>query len=261
MAKRKKAERLGLESALTRLDRMIELIKVDVEVGLGVEAALETANNLVMSDRLRGVQFHGADCYNAVSQSMGLFLAITLAKLFEIPTLRGLSKATRYNRSDVASIPLMIRLLNQKRIRRRLRGRAMEWTPAAKYMSNKNADACSRAIDRSVEAYRALRRQHAGRSAVAKLKKFRDKVLAHSLMGEALKARPIYRELFLLMDVARDVTQHARLAISGIHVDLKETEEILVDTSQAFWKPALYAAVKANGRSGGAASRRRAART
>lgn len=247
MAKKKKVERLKLNEAVSRLDRMIDLVYLDVQVALGIEAALETANETMMGD-LRGVKFHGADCYNAVSQSMSMFLTITLAKLFETPTLRGLSKATRYNRSDVASIPLMIRLLKQRRIQKNLCNRARDWTPSLQYTSDINAKSCGRAIDRSVEAYRMLRGKHTGRIAVAKLRKFRDKVAAHTLMVEALKASPTYNELFLLMDVARDVTEHARLAISGIHVDLKDSEERLIEMSRAFWTPALHAAASKNGR-------------
>jgi hypothetical protein len=107
-----------------------------------------------------------------------------------------------------------------------------------------NARACERAIDRTIEAYAALRRNHAGRIAIAKLRKFRNKVLAHTLLGVALEATPTYRELFLLMDVAREVTEQARLAIAGIHVDLLETEDALQEVSGAFWRPAIAAAAK-----------------
>ena len=63
------------------------------------------------SDESRDVKMRGADCYNSVQLSMSIFLALMLSKLFETPSLRGQSKSVRFNRSDVASIPLMIRLL------------------------------------------------------------------------------------------------------------------------------------------------------
>jgi len=59
-----KIERLKLNDALNRLDEMIDLINLDVQVALGIEAALETANEVVTGE-LRDVQFYGADCYNA----------------------------------------------------------------------------------------------------------------------------------------------------------------------------------------------------
>lgn len=242
-----KIKRLRRDEAVDRLDEMIRLINIDVQVALATEAALEAANNEVMGD-LKGVKFYGADCYNAVRQSMSIFLAITLAKLFETPTLRGMSKGTRFNKSDVASIPLMIRLLKQKRCKAILRGRAADWTPQIPQMTSRQIAACDRAIERAIESYEKLARTLAGRHAVAKLKKFRDKVVAHTLLGVAIEAAPTYREMFLLLDVAREVTEQARLAINGIHVDLSDVEETLTEVSVAFWRPALLAAAKAGDR-------------
>jgi hypothetical protein len=241
---KKKVERLKLAHALDRLDKMIELISPDVTIGIQTKAALETANGIVTGE-LRDVQFYGADCYNTAKQSMSLFLALMLAKLFETPSLRGQSKSTRFNKSDVASIPLMIRLLKQKRCRTSLSMRARDWTPAFPSRAEINAKDCERAIDRAIEAYAKLRRTHAGRNAVAKLKLFRDKVLAHTLLGKVLKSAPLYREMFLLMDVARDVAEHARLAVDGRHLDLRESEEEQENICRAFWRPALTAAATA----------------
>lgn len=242
--KKKKIKRLKKSEAVERLDEMMRLIRIDVEVALATEAALEAANEAVMGE-LRDIQFYGADCYNAVKQSMAIFLAVTLAKLFETPGLRGQAKGTRFNGSDVASIPLMVRLLRQKRCRTALLKRAANWTPNFPEIESRQVAACARAIDRAIGAYGSLRRTHGGRMAVARLKKFRDKVAAHTLLGAALKTAPTYREMFQLMDVARDVTEQARLAIDGVHINLASTEERLLKVSKAFWHPALLGAVKA----------------
>jgi hypothetical protein len=241
-----KVKRLKIADALDRLDEMIPLIVRDVEIAIQTEAALETANELVNGDELRGANFYGADCYNAVKLSMSIFLALTLAKLFETPGLwRGKSQTYRFNNSDIASIPLMIRLLKQARCRKHLSKRARDWTPSIPGMAETNAEVCERAIDRATEAYATLRSKHAGRNAAAKLRLFRNKAVAHTLLGTALKSAPLYRELFLLMDVARDVAEQSRLAIDGIHIDLRETEEEQMNISRAFWRPALTASAKA----------------
>jgi hypothetical protein len=242
--KKKKIKRLKRSEAIERLDDMMRLIRIDVEVALATEAALEAANEAVMGD-LQDVQFYGADCYNAVKQSMAIFLAVTLAKLFETPGLRGQAKATRFNGSDVASIPLMIRLLRQERCRSALLKRAANWTPNIPEMESRQVAACALAIERAIGAYDSLRRTHGGRMAVARLKKFRDKVAAHTLLGAALKTAPTYREMFQLVDVARDVTEQARLAIDGVHINLASAEERLLKVSRAFWRPALLGAAKA----------------
>lgn len=242
MAK-KRIERLKAADAINRLDKMIPLIIRDVEIAIQVEAALETANALVMGDDLRDIKFYGADSFNIAQLSMSNFLALVLAKLFETPGQRwGLSKPSRYNRSDVASIPLMMRLLKQKRCRKRLLDRALQWTPQLRHSGELHAKSVDRAINKAVDIYTNLRRTHAGRSAMAKLKLFRDKVIAHTLFGVALASTPTYRELFLLMDVARAVAEQARLAIEGIHVDLQETEAEQASVARAFWRPALIAA-------------------
>ncbi len=77
---------------------------------------------------------------------------------------------------------------------------------------------------------------------MAVLKKFRDRRLAHSLMGEVLKSLPLYKELFQLMDVACEVTKHARLAIYGSNVNFMEFEDEWRRQAEAFWKPAIEAA-------------------
>src|SRR5262249_27633079 len=158
--------------------------------------------------------FYGADCYNAVKQGLSIFLALTLAKLFETPGLwRGKSKSFRFNNSDVASIPLMMRLLKQARCRKGLSKRAQHWTPQIPEITEAQANACECAIDKAIAAYERLRGTRDGKNAVAKLKKFRNKVLAHTLLGAAVRSAPQYRELFWLVDVARDVVEHSRLAI------------------------------------------------
>jgi hypothetical protein len=47
----------------------------------------------------------------------------------------------------------------------------------------------------------------------------------HSLIDAMLKSLPLYDYLFLLMDVARDVTEAASFAIRGDNLELNEIEE------------------------------------
>ena len=114
-------------------------------------------------------------------------------------------------------------------------------------MEDENAATCEQEIDRAAAAYAQLRGTHAGRNAIAKLKSFRNKVLAHTLLGQVLEITPTYNELFLLMDVARDVSGHAQLAILGNNLDLKAVEEELLRMSKAFWRPALTAVAAVSG--------------
>lgn len=232
----KKLVRISRKDAVKRLDAMIEYIYRDVRVGIGVEAALETGNAIVMNE-LRDKQMDGAECYNTIRQSNTLFLALTLAKLFEMPRPRQWeSKTNRYNKSDVASIPLMIRLLKQKRCRYALIARARKWTPL---LSDEQAAACEKAIDNAVLEYVTLKKSYKGRTAIKNLAGFRNKMLAHTLLGEAMEKRPSYGDLFLLMDAARDITGYAKFAILGENLSMMDYEEERVRASKVFWSLAL----------------------
>ena len=91
----KKSIRLGRSDAVARLDAMIELIYRDVGVAIEVEAALNAGNAIVCKE-LPNAQYDAAQCYNVISKSSALFLALTLAKLFEIPTPRGKRAAYKH---------------------------------------------------------------------------------------------------------------------------------------------------------------------
>jgi hypothetical protein len=215
---------------------MVPLIEENVKIGLSVEAALRSANDIVIRE-LREKQYYGADCYNTVRQCMSLELTLTVARLFDFG-----SKGRHPNDRDVASIPLLIRLLDQRRCRSFFCRKAREWTPQMPSMADMHADSCTRAIDNAVTAFSSLQQAREGRAAIKTLKIFRDKKLAHSLLESVLKKLPRYEQLFMLMSVARNVTHHTKLAVQGSDYDFDELASGLYDASKAFWEPALIAA-------------------
>ena len=219
---------------------MIALIERDVRIALEVEASLEEANALV-NDKLQGTNFYGADCFNSISRSQALFLSLTLAKLFELPKpQKKESSAHRYKRSDVASIPLLIYFLDQTSFQDSLTDRAYDWTSGL--LGIEHARACHNAIIRAVTTYRSFETSNLGSVATLKLSKFRNKILAHTLLGDSQSALPTYGELFLLVDIARDVTNDVIFAINGHNVELQDYENERKRVSKAFWEAALMAA-------------------
>lgn len=244
MAGKKKRSRLRQNDAVLRLDAMMPLIEVEVRRALDMEAALEGANAVVL-EHIKGTTLSGAECFNTVSVAATFTLALTVAKLFEQPKARGDgAPSRRLNKSDVASIPLMLRLLKQKQCGTVLVDRARRWTPQLPGMEPVNIVSCEHAIRDAVETYATHRRKKSNQIAITKLKKFRDKVLAHTLFHAAIKSAPKYADLFLLIDVARDVFEHASLAVRGMALDLKQTEEIAAKRAAEFWLPALLAAAR-----------------
>lgn len=230
--KRKKPVRITTAEAVRRLDGMMGLIYEDVRIALAAEASLEAANDIVRATPNRTRP--GISAYNSVHQGLSLNLAISLARLFD----EGSSKR-HPNLRDVASIPLLVRLLCQKRCRRALIARAREWTPMAPGLADAHEAGCSRAVSDAVAAYVIFAKSSEGKRALARLRDFRNRRLAHSLMVEALSALPRYDDLFRLMDVARDVSDAAQLAIDGIEPDLLNHERIVRKDADDFWRSAF----------------------
>lgn len=219
-----------------RVDNMAELIEQNVTSAMYIECALVAANNLIGENKSNVL--NGAGCYNhGVKQSLLLTLAMTLARLYDEGT-----QSRHFNTRDVASIPLLARLLKQKRCRTVLMERARLWTRGIPHFEATQVAACARAIDRALAANATLRRSHAARQAVKKLKDFRDKELAHSLMEKLVEAVPTINDLFLLMDVARNFSEDAIFAVKGLHHDLNQREEIRLKEARAFWMP-IFGAV------------------
>lgn len=243
--RRKKPNVLKTSEALDRLIKMMPLVLANIEQALRIEATLEAGNKIIgaMPDR----QFPGAQAYNVIKVSLAFDLALHLARLFDARPIRfrnrrsgKLEYAGKHpNARDEASIPLMIRLLRQKRCRKALIERARNWHPMHDDWSKQlYAADCERAIGRAVEGYGNLYRGKYGRSGIAELKKMRDTVIAHSSIKPS-ELNVIYNHLFRLIDDAREIVQAANVAIAGHSVDLHRLEDDFTDEAREFWERAL----------------------
>lgn len=229
--KKKKRVLLTKNEAMTRVDKMIPILYRNVVNALRIEATMETGNALIQS--MDDKSFPGADAFNTIMQSLAFDLAMHLARLYDVGV-----RSRHVNSRDVASIPLAIRLLRQKRCKRELKARARNWLPHDKSLANVFEQDCSSALERASDCYSNTFKGPFGRSGLKTLKTFRDTFMAHSLMTDA-NARPIYNQLFRLTDCARDFVEDARLAVSGDNSSLKEREEIFSKHAQMFWQMAL----------------------
>lgn len=234
--KRKKLVTLTRREAIRRLDRMVSLIERDVEIALQLKSIFQTANGIVQKSYKGGQSFE-AHCYNGIINCVAINLALTLARLFEPARTR----SRHANKRDVASLPALVRLLQQKRCRKVLMARARDWTPDIPGMGDSHAATCEKEIDAALAAYAKLKEHKERQTALAALKEVRDKVLAHSLFDAELKYRAFYQQLFYLAVVAREITTHANFAIDGRHRNLRATQRECERQAEAFWKPALAA--------------------
>lgn len=242
----KKAKRVLVVEAMSRLDLMLQALEKETRNALWAKATLEAGNDIVMAD-YREKTFEGADCYNVLRNSTQTALILSLCKLFERPRGRqGQSHVAALNRSDLASIPVFVHLLNQKRCRARLLKRASGgWDEGSLAMSKVWENDCLAALKNCDDAIRRLRAQ-SGRRAALILAAFRNNQIAHLYT----KPRPWnanrYNELFLLLEIAADIVSQASLAFRGCNLNLKEREHNWTDEARAFWQPALAAAVAAD---------------
>ena len=230
--RRKKPVVISRADAIKRLEMMVRRIEEDVKIGLWAEATLEAANEIVMAtpDQERP----GALAYRTISNSLALNIAISLARLFDPG-----SRRRHPNKRDIASIPLIIRLLMQQRCQKVLVDRARSWTPQLTEFEDTNAEGCQRSINMAINAYNRVRYTREGRAMLRRLRDFRNKRLAHSMMQDTLNALPRYKELFTLMDVARDTVEGAMLAIDGQSMGLKDSEKIYREEADEFWRTAF----------------------
>lgn len=245
--KGKKRSTITKAVAVERIDKMIPLVLENVKPAMRLEATLETGNEVIQTLRTgaaRGPNWYGANCYNAVIASVTLNLALSLAKLFDLG-----AKRTKPNKRDVASIPLLLRLVRQKRCRAALSARAREWMPDGGLAASNEATV-RHELDAALAAYAGLKRKNKGRKATATLKGFRDKKLAHSLIDVALTSLPRYEDLSLLLNVSMAITAHLRLAINGENWTPEDFHREGRRQGEAFWGPAIKGVIDAEKRPG-----------
>ncbi|AMX97879.1 hypothetical protein EOA22_31780 [Mesorhizobium sp. M7A.F.Ca.US.014.04.1.1] len=248
-SQKRKANRskpVPVSDAMCRLDLMLKALESEIRGAIWAKATLEVGNTIVMAD-YHGQTFDGANCYNVLRNSTQTALILSLCKLFERPRGRqGKSEVTAFNRSDLASIPVFLHLLRQKRCRAKLVERASTgWDGNSLGMSKMWEGDCMAALHRCDDTARRLT-SPLGRRAAAALGVFRDDHVAHLYAEPRVWNANRYNELFLLLDIASDLVSHACIAFRGCNLDFKEREEIWMGEAHAFWKPALAAATAAD---------------
>ncbi|MCK8780838.1 hypothetical protein M0654_12670 [Rhizobium sp. NTR19] len=234
MPKKRKRQTITTSDAIERIDRMVPILYRNVVNAIRIEATLEAGNEVVGSMSDKG--FSGAGAYNAIKQSLGYDLAMHLARLYDIG-----SRRRHPNTSDVASIPLLVRLLRQKRCQDALKARARDWVPGDRWAAPMYERDCEEALRRASGSYSATFSGKYGRSGLKTLKEFRDTFMAHSLLNDT-GANPRYNHLFRLTDAARDFVEQARLAATGTNSSLLRQEKAFRHEAVRFWSKALLGA-------------------
>lgn len=217
MPRKKKRTTITTDEAVARIDKMVPILHRNVINAIRIEATMEAGNDVIGS--MKDKSFAGAGAYNTIKQSLGYDLSMHLARLYDIGT-----RSRHPNSRDVASIPLLVRLLRQKRCQAALKLRARNWVPGDRIAAPMYERDCEEALARASESYSRTFSGPFGRGGLKTLKQFRDTFMAHSLMTDP-GANPRYNHLFRLTDAARDFVEQARLAVTGSNSSLLRHEQ------------------------------------
>lgn len=224
---RKRSVRIPNDEALRRLTLMSRQIENDVLDLIRCQAAFEEGSRILMrvSEPAKGysVSF-------TVLQALIRDLILALSRLFD-------QGARRFhpNKSDLASIPLAARLLDQKRCLYALRRLARRRRGDA----GCNEERCSEAAQRAVSTYKALARRGSGRRALKRVRELRNFVAAHSMYETMELSLPLWGDLTEPAVVAKMFAQDLVLAVRGASLDLGEVEARDRTEARAFWRIAL----------------------
>jgi len=247
--RRAKRVLLSQKDALARIQKMYPLVKANVVRASLAKASLESANDIVGA-KYFGIQFHGANTYNVTRMALTSYMALVVSRLYDgYRSHHEIRQNGRRhpNKSDIASIPLFVRLLKRKGCqavlvddaRRRYSG-DVEW-------ANQSGDRIAKSLGLAVAAFAQFESTASGRAAIKTLSRFRNTELAHTLLlDDKPEVAPVFVELYTLIDVAAEVVEHSSLALEGKVLFLKEAIAERTREARSFWEPALDAAIAAN---------------
>ncbi|MCW6510964.1 AbiU2 domain-containing protein [Lichenifustis flavocetrariae] len=240
MSKRRKPKtvRLTRAKAIERLDAMAHAVCEEADFAARVNAAFEGGNDAIHQFKIehgRSPAFSGAQCMNTLQTAALFTIASTLGRLFDP------GSATRHpNERDVASIPLVLHLLRQKRCQDELAERARHWLFEMPEMAEINAETVLTAADEAIEAYASLRRSPKGQRALRVLMRFRHDHLAHRLLPDLQRGqlRDTYTtvgEIWRLLDTALILADKLSLAVSGDGRDARDMHHARHREARAVW--------------------------
>ncbi|GEP12577.1 hypothetical protein [Methylobacterium gnaphalii] len=195
------------------MEAMLRAIEFDINVALWDEAVLEKDNDIIRG--LEDRQIDGASVYNVIHQGLAADLSVTLWRLYDLG-----SKRFKPNKRETSSIPLLIRLVRQKRCTDYYIDQAKNWSSAYS-CSELDAHSCEQAIKKAVETYNSPMKGR-GPSSFKKLQAIRNYRIAHRKIDDVNKCFLRYKDLFEIIEPAVIITENLKLATTGHNLSLAE---------------------------------------
>jgi hypothetical protein len=232
--KRRKPTRISNLEAQRRALEMVPYLSRDVELAIATQETLQAANEAVKRLAASKRSFWSIACLDLITQSLGLELVLILARLFD-PGAKG----RHPNQKDIASIPLLLRLLTQKRSQEYFINRTHPWFSEAQAQALTFPIRCSQALTHVGKLYGRGKKRIEVRRALKILKYFRDKRLAHNILGALDNLRPTYDQLFALTEFACEVLKPAIFAVQGTDYRFEAIHEFWKGQAGHLWHRAI----------------------
>jgi hypothetical protein len=224
--------------ALRRVRLITPMMREDVGTAVLSNVVMQAANNTIPKG-LKGTYTPFSSIYSAGQNALALKLAMDLARIFD------LSENRKPEAQDKASIPVLAALLKRPDVQEGLIEDAEEWLSDSGHIYTAGSDPSAdleTALERLKEHHRsqfregcrtaitdfldlALRLEEQGskeQSALGRIRQFRNRRLAHSLIDKKPDALPKYADLDLLLEVAKEAAKHASLAVDGHNSDFDD---------------------------------------
>ena len=229
-------DELPLKHPINRSARLVGLVLKDAREAVACHACFIGANDGVQPspEGRPALAFFGADVFAVARFAALTHLALLLARLFD----PGPSDVT-IDKTDLASVPILMRLLVDKAVGRHFVAEARGWTPDLDGLEEIHAAGAEETLREAAAIWDAFAASPEGAHAVAALKRFRNRALAHTLDKAFSGAVPTINDLSRLVDCLVAIARPLSLALRGEDWDIAGSSRRKIRHAREFWHRAI----------------------
>ena len=222
---------------VNRAIRTAKLVLKDAIEAIACHACFVAANEEVRAlspDRVP-IIFANAATFNVAIYAQLTYMALMLGRLFD-PGKPGIPLKD----TDIASVPVLMRYLAIKEVQHHFVDKARGWMPDSD-IEDIHAQTVEGAIRDGLDEWATFEGSSEGSRTLENHKRYRNKVLAHTLDLTKKGTPPIVNDLHRLFDNLIPHVGRIALIFDGQHWDPADRHPIAVSQGRAFWREALRA--------------------
>lgn len=226
--------------AVRRVHEITKMLRMDVRTAILSHEVMEATNDVVPKG-LAGIRTTYVDTYGAIQNALALKLAMDLGRIFDVTV----SERFPVEGQDKASVQVLAALLARDDVREHLVSKAAHWFLGIANLSpvgnappelvaaaiseleqehrNQDAADCENAIVEFLALSARLNMDQSEEAvALARVRQFRNRRLAHSLFDKEPDEYPRFSDLSTLLRVAITAAKFALLAVEGQNSDFED---------------------------------------